>query len=263
MRLRTWTGLAGGEKKASVFLNRHWLFLYCFLSCMIKLYNLRGFLRVPCAFPIFTQYQNDLCPTQLSILLPISLCILSGEGSVAGNLIILSSAVDALVESHVLNWFWSCSINLSKTPKAWFHLISDGVKTIDVSSWEMVVIAAQRLIVFIIWLGFLELACGEQGDVEISFGGVCEVSSLCFYSARHVFFFFFNLSLCPSLWSILCPICLLRVLKRTLHDSAWLDLTVIEDDRRFKYCIEGSSVGGQGEVSNGNCGSATVCLSLP
>lgn len=143
------------------------MFLHCLLSCMIKLYNLRGFLCVPCAFPIFSQYQTDLCPTQLSILLPVSLCILSGEGSVAGNLIMLSSAVDALVESHVLNWLRSCSINLSETPRAWFHSISDGVKTIDVSSWEMVVIAAQRVFVFIMWPGLLELACGELGTVKL------------------------------------------------------------------------------------------------
>lgn len=167
MRLRTWTGLALGEKKASVFLNRPWMFLYCLLSCMIKLYNLICFLCVPCAFAIFAQYQPDLCPAQLSILLPISLCILSGEGSVAGNLIILSSAVDALVESHVLNWLRSCSINLSETPRAWFHLISDGVKTIDVSSWEMAVMAAQRVIVFSMWPGLLELACGELGMVKL------------------------------------------------------------------------------------------------
>lgn len=37
------------------------------LSCMIKIYNLRGSLCVPCAFPIFTRYQKALCLTQPSI----------------------------------------------------------------------------------------------------------------------------------------------------------------------------------------------------
>lgn len=177
VRLSIWTGLAGGEKKSSVFLNEPWMFLYCLLSCVIKLYNLRGFPHVPCAFPIFTQYQNDLCPTQLNILLSISLCILSVEGSVAGNLIILSSARDALVRSHVLNWFWSCSINLSKTPRAWFHLISDGVKTIDVSSREMVVIVKESLFYCVTGPTWVRM---RWAGGEISFGGVCV-----FYYIKH------------------------------------------------------------------------------
>lgn len=168
-RLRTWTEKPGLNKTPQCF----WIGPECFSTAFFHewlsytIFTGFFFLRVPCAFAIFSQYQTDLCPTQLSALLPISLCILSGEGSVAGNSIILSSAVDALVESHVLNWRRSCSINLSATPRAWFHSISDGVKTIDVSSWEMVVIAAQRIIVFIMWPGLLELACGEPGMVEL------------------------------------------------------------------------------------------------
>lgn len=165
-----------------------WMFLYCLLSCMIKLYNLRGFLHIPCAFPNFTQYQNDLCLTRLSKRLPISLCVLSGEESVAGNLIMLSSTVDVLVESHVLNWFWSCNINLSKTPRAWFHLIPDGVKTIDVSSWKIVAIVAWRVSVFIMWPWLPWVRMWWVGDSETGFVEVYEVSVLfCFYCATLVF----------------------------------------------------------------------------
>lgn len=161
------------------------------------------FLCVPCAFAIFSQYQPDLCPTQLSILLPISLCILSGEGSVAGNSIMLSSAVDALVESHVLNWLRGCGINLSEgAPRARFHLISDGVKTIDVSSWEMAVMAAQRLIVFTTWLGSLELACGGLRMVKlVSVKFVNCLVFLVFTAATSPASFFFNLSLFLAPWS--------------------------------------------------------------
>lgn len=84
MRLRTWTGLPEGEK--TLVLNTACMFLYCFLSCMIKLYKLRGFLHVACAFPIFTQYQKWS-------VLHSWLYYFSGEESVAGNWIILSSPV--------------------------------------------------------------------------------------------------------------------------------------------------------------------------
>lgn len=251
MRLRTWTGWAGTEKKP-VFSNRPWMFLYCLLSCMIKLYNLRGFLRVPCAFSIFTQYQNDLCPTQLSILLPISLCILSSEESVAGNLIMLSSAVDPLVESHVLNWFWSCSINLSKTPSAWFHLISDRVKTIDVSAWEMVVIVAQTSHCFYYGPGFSRVSLRWAGDGEI-------VKCL-FFLAFTVHLFSFYLSLCLSLWSTLWPTCLLKALLKefytTRHDSDWWWQKVLI---LYRGVISGRLGGGGGGGSNDNC----LPLSLP
>lgn len=205
------------------------MFLYCLLSCMIKLYNLICFLCVPCAFAIFAQYQPDLCPAQLSILLPISLCILSGEGSVAGNLIILGSAVDALVESHVLNWLRSCSINLSETPRAWFHLISDGVKTIDVSSWEMVVMAAQRVIVFIMWPGLLELACGALGMVELA---SVEFVNCLFFLVFTVATFLVLVCHCVVLCEALRGQLWLKALLREFY-ATWLYLTVIDDDRRF------------------------------
>lgn len=89
------------------------------------------------------------------------------EEHVSRNLIILNGAVVALVESHALNWLQSCSINLSKMPRVWFHLISDRVKTINVNSREITVRAAQRGIVFITWLDLLELACGQLGMVKL------------------------------------------------------------------------------------------------
>lgn len=232
------------------------MFLYCLLSCMIKLYNLRGFLCVPCAFPIFSQYQTDLCPTQLSVLLPISLCILSGEGSVAGNLIILSSAVDALVESHVLNWLWSGSINLSKTPRAWFHLISDGVKTIDVSSWEMVVIAAQRVIVFIMWPGLLELACGELGTVKLV---SLEFVKCLFFLVFTVHLLFFSSAIVSlSLWSSLRPTFAKSTFKGILRNLTWLDSDWWWQKVSILYW--GVVSGRLGEVSNDNCGGVTLSL---
>lgn len=166
MRPRTWTGLAGGEKALSIFAQAlNVSVLPSFMHDWV-IQSKRLFAHCLCFSKLTTQYQNDLCPAQLRKRLPISLCILSGEESVAGNLIILRGAVDVLVESHVMNWFWSCRINLSKMPKAWFHLISDGVKTIDVSSWEMVVIVAWRVSVFIMWPGFFELKCGQLGIVR-------------------------------------------------------------------------------------------------
>ena len=121
---------------------------------------------------------------------PISLCILSGEESVAGNLIILSSAADALVRSHVLNWLRSCSANLSETPKSsvpfdfwrsqnnWCQLVRDGGNSCSKES--LFLLCAAR--VSMRWVR----------DGEISSGGVCEVS--CFHWASLVF-----LSHCVSL----------------------------------------------------------------
>lgn len=144
--------------------------------------------------------------------------------SVAGNLTILSSAVDPLVESHVLNWFWSCCINLRKTPSAWFHSISDGVKTIDVSPWEIVVIVAQRVIVFVMDRAYLSQPAVSGGTVKLVSLEFVKYVPSCFHCTPLVF-------ICHcvfSRWSALRPTCSLKALfKGIRHDSDWWWQTVL------------------------------------
>lgn len=90
------------------------------------------------------------------------------------------------------------------------------------------------------------------GTVELVSVGFVKLSVLsCFYCTSLVFI----LSLCRF------P-CEANYCFKWHVYVTWLYLTRIDDDRKFSYCIEGSSVGSRREVLNDDCGSVTVSISL-
>lgn len=139
VKLGSWVGWAGGETRFWMGPERFCIaFCHTWLSYTIQ--------EAVCASPALFQSlhsikrkkKKDLRPTQLSALLPISLCIWSIEEQKR-----LWDLDDTGRPPARTPWWRAMfsigsgagAFNLSGTAR--FRSISDGVKTTDVSSWEM------------------------------------------------------------------------------------------------------------------------------